>query len=470
DGIFSATRDPWRYDSAYEQEKYRQTLSLVPAGVERALELGCAEGVFTQLLAERVQELTAADISPRALARAAARCAGRANVRFEQLDLFEQSLPGGWDLIVCSELLYYADDRGTLSRTAQALVQALAPGGHLLTAHAHVVADEPGSPGFDWDVPFGAATIERALLRTRELELVREVRTAPYRVQLYARRGRRSTLPARLRRVRRARAAPGAMAPEHAGSFLPAGGAVRREPAPASDGPRGGELPILMYHRVAPSGAEATRRWRLHPDQFEAQLRHLRDAGYRSLTFEQWRAASDRRVTLPARSVLITFDDGYADFPAHALPLLRRYGFQATMFVVTDLVGASNAWDERVGERIELMDWPTLLGLREHGVELGSHSSAHRALVSLSAAELAIDLSRSRLRLQERTGEPVRTLCYPFGLNDVGVRAIAGACGFHHAVTTDEWQASFSDELLALPRLEVRGTESLEEFVAQLRG
>jgi len=466
ESIFSAGADPWSYESEYEQEKYRQTLALLPEHVEDALELGCAEGVFTRMLAERVRSLTAADISPRALARARERCDSCRNVSFVQLDLFEQQELGRYDLVVCSELLYYAPDVAGLQRAAATIAAALDRGAHLLSAHAHALVDEEHAPGFDWDVPFGAAAIERALLGTGQLDLVREIRTLPYRVQLYRRRNRRRLLPAR-RRVACTEATAGEMAPEHAARFRPRGGSVWRDPAESAEAAID-SLPILMYHRVAPDGDEATRRFRLHPDAFEQQLRLLREQGYRSLTFDQWRAAADRRAPLPARSVILTFDDGYADFPTYTLPLLRRYGFQATMFVVTDLVGGSNLWDERIGERLELMDWSTLLSVREQGVELGSHSSAHRPLVSLSAAELTRDLCRSRACLQERTGAPVRSVCYPYGLNDVTVRSVAAACGFHYGVTTDEWCASFGDDLLGLPRLEVRGTDSLEAFAAML--
>jgi peptidoglycan/xylan/chitin deacetylase (PgdA/CDA1 family) len=116
------------------------------------------------------------------------------------------------------------------------------------------------------------------------------------------------------------------------------------------------------------------------------------------------------------------------------------------------------------------MDWPTLLALEEQGIELGSHTASHRPLVSLSAAELARDLCRSRIALHERLGGEVRSLCYPYGLHDPAVVALAGACGFHFGVTTNEWHASFGDEMLALPRIEVRGADTLTEFVAKLRG
>ncbi len=464
--IFGAQPNPWHYESSYEQEKYRQTLSLLPEHVERALELGCAEGLFTHELAERVGSLTAADISLLAMSRAARRCADRRNVVFTQMDAFGGAIGGPYDLIVCSELLYYADSRRALDRTARTIAAAIQSGGHLVTAHAHAVVDDQSAPGFDWDVPFGAATIERALLETRMFDLQEEIRTSAYRVQRYQRRSRPRWIATRPR-VKRTPQPTGELVPEHASRFLEHGGLVCRERVDASV-PRTSRVPILMYHRVAREGKTATQRWRLHPDDFEAQLRYLRDHGYHSLTFEQWRAASDRREPISARSVMLTFDDGYADFPTYALPLLDKYGFHATMFVVTDLVGGSNVWDEDLKEKLELMDWSTLERLRAHGIELGSHTSLHRPLVSLSATELARDLCRSRECFHDRFGTSVRSVCYPYGLHDACVLSVAGACGFHYGVTTNEWQASFGDDLLGLPRLEVRGTETLPEFIAKL--
>lgn len=467
DNIFGFRDDPWDYGSAYEQTKYDQTLALLPAA-SRALELGCAEGVFTRMLAERVGTVTAVDISLLAISRAARHCAGYTNVVFEQMDAMAGSIDGTYDLIVCSELLYYADGRGTLELATRAIAEALESGGHLLTAHAHTVADDPRVPGFDWDVPFGAAVIEQVLLGTRLLDLSSEIRTPAYRVQLYSRRrSRRRIRPVRLG-VKKTVGDAGALGPEYAARFLPAGGEVRRD-APELNAPTSTRLPILMYHRVAPEGKATMKRWRTHPDDFEAQLRYLRDHRYNSLTFEQWRAASDRREPISGRSVMLTFDDGYRDFPTYAMPLLSKYGFQATMFIVTDLVGASNVWDEGLGESLELMDWSTIRELSSQGLELGSHTSLHRPLVSLSATELTRDLCRSRMSFHENLKMTARSLCYPYGLHDEAVLSIAGACGFHYGVTTNEWKASFGDDLGGLPRLEVRGTDRLSDFVAKLK-
>lgn len=460
-----AAGDPWKYGSDYEQGKYRQTLSLLPDRVGKALELGCAEGMFTAMLAPRAFHLTAADISVIALARTRERCEGVDNVAFVQLDAFDQPLGGPYDTIVCSELLYYAESHAALEEALTRITDSLTLGGTLVMAHANVLADEPRAAGFDWDVPFGASTIERACRRTGLLDLDVDLRTPQYRVQRYIRRDRRRRISVRRRALRLA-GSTGVMDPASATRFQPCGGAPRRDPEQEDPAPT--SMPILMYHRVAPEGKPAGRRWRVHPEDFEAQLRWLRENDYVSLTFEQWRVISDRRSRLPARSVMLTFDDGFADFPQYALPLLDRYGFQGTMFVVTDHVGASNVWDEQLGERIPLMSWTAIADIRARGIQVGSHSSRHDPLVSLSASALGEDLCRSRLALYQRLGDGTSAICYPYGLYDVGVLAVARASGFRYGVTTEEWQASLGDDLLRLPRLEVRGNDTLAEFAAKL--
>lgn len=94
-------------------------------------------------------------------------------------------------------------------------------------------------------------------------------------------------------------------------------------------------VPILMYHEIA-SPAETESNLSVSPDQFAAQLQYLHDAGYQTPTFTEAAAAlAGGPGSLPSRSVVLTFDDGYADFHSQALPLLEKFGFTATVFVTT---------------------------------------------------------------------------------------------------------------------------------------
>jgi SAM-dependent methyltransferase len=109
--LYTRSDDPWEFaTSEYEREKYADTLAaLGSARFERGLEVGCSIGVFTELLAERCEDLVGIDVSDRALARAQARLSGRPGVRLAQLTFPEEVPDGRFDLVVCSEVLYYLD-------------------------------------------------------------------------------------------------------------------------------------------------------------------------------------------------------------------------------------------------------------------------------------------------------------------------------------------------------------------------
>ena len=135
--LYAGDRDPWRLaTSAYERAKYDETLAaiddLLPVG--RALEVGCSIGVLTARLARRCRRLLAVDCSPRAVERARARLAGTPGVTVERRCLPEEMPHGRFDLIVCSEVLYYWDAE-LLREGLGHLRAALAPGGALLAVH-----------------------------------------------------------------------------------------------------------------------------------------------------------------------------------------------------------------------------------------------------------------------------------------------------------------------------------------------
>jgi SAM-dependent methyltransferase len=111
EGHYATSADPWGYrTSAYERAKYDATLeALPPRQLVRALEVGCSIGVFTRRLAERCEQLVAIDFSARAIALARAQLRELANVELTQASFPEQAPAGEWDLIVCSEVLYYLD-------------------------------------------------------------------------------------------------------------------------------------------------------------------------------------------------------------------------------------------------------------------------------------------------------------------------------------------------------------------------
>ena len=133
---YAVDPDPWDFEtSAYEHEKYERTLAaLGDRHYERAFEAGCSIGVFTQMLADRCDDLLAVDIAQAAVDTARERLAAHDHVHVERRTLPADWPAGPFDLVICSELLYYWD-RPTLEAALAVMVESLAPGGRLIAVH-----------------------------------------------------------------------------------------------------------------------------------------------------------------------------------------------------------------------------------------------------------------------------------------------------------------------------------------------
>src|SRR4051812_40916121 len=105
-------------------------------------------------------------------------------------------------------------------------------------------------------------------------------------------------------------------------------------------------LTILMYHRVdaIPSSTRHPKNF-VTPERFARQIEALLAWGYQPVTFRQWMDYRSRKVRLPLRPFIVTFDDGYADFARNAWPTLKRLGVGATVFLVASRLGRTNEWD-----------------------------------------------------------------------------------------------------------------------------
>ncbi len=465
DSIFEEA-DPWTYTGDYEQTKYEQTLeALGDRRFTNALELACAEGHFTVQLAPRVDRLFAADISPTALERAAERCHEFDHIEFGQIDLRGGELPSDLDLIVCSEVLYFMEDRDGLADLGRRFADALVPGGLVVMAHANLIADDPDQTGFDWGHQFGARRIGEIVAETPGLRLVSVGRSELYRIHLLERVEPGS--PAERTPPEEVELPLAENLDTHIARMALWGGAmVTRADADANE--VGYQVPILMYHRVSPEGNPALDTYRITPETFERQLEYLRANGYHAIGFDQLRYSLSTKEALPGRPVLITFDDGYQDFYDHAWPLLRDYDFSATVFVVADLVGTDSSWDAQFGPTAPLMDWDTIRYLQANGIEFGSHTASHRRLDHMTETEIMEQEQRCRAIFRRELGIEAWATAYPYGMHDEMVERAMRRAGYDMAVTTKGWLATVWNDPMLLPRVDVVEADGVKKFAAKL--
>ena len=416
------------------------------------------------MLAPRVGHLTASDISETALGRAQQRCARFANVDYRCLDFFDEPLPEGLDLLVCSEVLYDLRDETELRRIAAKLAAALKPGGHLLTAHARLLKDDPTRSGFDWDGAFGVDGIARALAATPGLALVRSMQAELYRIDLYRRlHDGESAPPPEIETVESGPPPE----PVYARSIVWGGAEARRAEVQARESVE--QLPILNYHRIATDGPPDLARYRTSPDSFREQMRWLRRHGYHAVTSADLARHGTTGQPLRGRPVLITFDDGYRDFHDTAWPILQAHDFIAEVFIVTDHVGGAAQWDAGFGTPAPLMGWDEIQELGAAGIRFGSHMASHSHMNALSSREIVREAVRSRALLERALGTSCTSIAAPFGeASDRFVR-IAGRCGYEIGVTAEPGFAHLGSDPLRLPRIEVLGHWSLEQFANAVR-
>ncbi|MEU9604762.1 polysaccharide deacetylase family protein [Streptomyces sp. NPDC048057] len=183
---------------------------------------------------------------------------------------------------------------------------------------------------------------------------------------------------------------------------------------------------ILMYHSVA-DPADDPYRITVAPDRLDLHLRWLHRHGLSGVSVSALlRARAEGR---DRGLVGLTFDDGYADFAAAALPVLRRHGCSATLFVLPGRLGGDNAWDPE-GPRRPLVDEADLRTAAAAGTEIASHGLYHVDLTRLDAAALREETARSRAWLAELTGRAPQGFCYPYGTVDERVASAVRDAGY----------------------------------------
>ena len=222
-------------------------------------------------------------------------------------------------------------------------------------------------------------------------------------------------------------------------------------------------VPILMYHRIDYLRASLpgiTRRLTVDPADFAAQMRWLRGHGFHTITQLQLFDALERGARLPAKPILLTFDDGYRDVFGKAMPVLARLHMHATAYIITDRIS---------GPDPSFLTWEQLRGLEQRGIEIGSHTAHHYELTGLSDAAALEELTVSRHTLEQHLGRPVQWFAYPAGAENAHAAALVRRAGYVLAVTTHPGSTQSARAPLELHRFEILDSTGVSGLAAILR-
>lgn len=216
------------------------------------------------------------------------------------------------------------------------------------------------------------------------------------------------------------------------------------------------KLPVLMFHHVGdpPADADEIRRGlTVSASDFDAMMGFLKKSGYSPVSEKQLFRALFSGELLPTNPVMLTLDDGYLDNYTVAAPILEKYGFPATFYIVSEMVGAP-----------EYMTWDQVAGLDSKGMDIGSHTRTHADLTTLAGADLNRELKDSAASIESHLGHPVYWFCYPAGKYDTDVTRAALEAGYLLATTTKTGEIQSSGAPYELLRYRVRSDTGVEGF------
>lgn len=200
-------------------------------------------------------------------------------------------------------------------------------------------------------------------------------------------------------------------------------------------------LSVLAYHSIDESGSYMSTG----AGMFRVQMEWLREHDFRGISMRQFFARGIPQFPPERNVVVLTFDDGLANFAETAWPILREMSFSATAYVPTDFIGAEAAWYSSYGlPSLPSMSWDALRGMQREGADMQSHACSHRDLTRLPPGELREELRRSKTVLEDGLGDGVDHLAYPFGAVAPAVQEAAREAGYRSAVVLGKgrWQAN----------------------------
>jgi peptidoglycan/xylan/chitin deacetylase (PgdA/CDA1 family) len=226
-----------------------------------------------------------------------------------------------------------------------------------------------------------------------------------------------------------------------------------------------------MYHQVGEfSRPAAHRSTYCHIRRFRAQMRYLKLAGIPVLSMDDAYAVLFEQRSFSGHGVVLTFDDGCQNFADFAWPVLKSYGFAASVYVVSALVGKPSEWFARDGrEAPPIMTAETLRALHREGVNFGPHTLSHPRLSGLPREQMRHEIVESKRQMEEILGEPMQDFCYPYGDYDDAVVKTVREAGFRAALSCIRGSARPGEEdPMQLPRKAISYGDSLLGFCWKL--
>jgi peptidoglycan/xylan/chitin deacetylase (PgdA/CDA1 family) len=185
-------------------------------------------------------------------------------------------------------------------------------------------------------------------------------------------------------------------------------------------------IPVLLYHHIGQPKPGAYPYLSVSRERFSVQIQWLLHEGYRFLRVSDFLALHKGDTDAGEKSILLTFDDAFADLEENAFRFLEENRISATIFIVTSQIGGVNAWDQARSwtHSIPLLSREQIKFWASRGIEFGAHSHTHSDLRTLTKAQIEEEVIRSKEELENVLSREVLSFAYPFGSYNQTVRDV----------------------------------------------
>jgi len=205
--------------------------------------------------------------------------------------------------------------------------------------------------------------------------------------------------------------------------------------------------PILTYHSI---NYEKGNHF-VSPENFAKQMEYIKKKGYEVITLDELVKSIQSKKTLKRNKVVITFDDGYQDNFKYAYPVLKKFGFPATIFIITDYVGNEKRF----------LNWDEVRIMSKDNISIGSHTKTHFYLGAVKDEVAWEQIAGSKAAIEKKIGVPVDYFCYPTGGFNERVKEIVRQAGYKGACTTNRGYAMLNSDVYELKRAKVTNSDTV---------
>ena len=229
-----------------------------------------------------------------------------------------------------------------------------------------------------------------------------------------------------------------------------------------------GRIPVLLYHSIGTSGSVIS----ITPSEFRVQMAYLNATGYKTISLTDFLGYLRSVTVSHEKIVVLTFDDGFKNNYTEAFPILREYGFTATIFLTTDFLDRVCSWEKHDSiPRFPLLSWDEIKEMSDYGIDFESHTCSHPYLSRLTREEMRNELLESKMVIETALNKPVTFLCHPYGDSSRETQEAARECGYVGAFGGLDYSLTNTREnLYDLTRVGTQRFTSLEDFKAGLLG